>query len=153
LTTESAPQRFLDGAAAEYDARPSPVDRKYVAYVSDESGAAQVYITTWPDAGQKAPASIEGGVWPRWKGDGTELYFAYNNDIYAVSVSYDPLHLGRPQILFSRPEYDDRQPYGWPASFDVTADGERFLTTEMVPDENLDPRIAIIESWAETVEK
>jgi hypothetical protein len=129
------------------------VDRKYVAYVSDESGTAQVYITTWPDVDQKAPASIEGGVWPRWKGDGTELYFAHNNEIYMVSVSYDPLRLGRPQKLFSRPEDDDRQPFGWPASYDVTANGERFLTTEMALDENLDPRIAIIENWAQTVEE
>ena len=151
LTKESKPQRFLSGAAGEYGAQPSPADKKYVAYVSDDSGAIQVYMTTWPDASQKLPVSVAGGAWPRWKGDGTELYFARENDIYVVSVTYDPLRLGRPQKLFSRPEQDDRQPFGWPATFGVTSDGQLFLTTELAPDENLNPQIAIIENWAHSV--
>jgi len=151
LSGESSPQRFLSGDAAEYDARPSPTDIRYVAYVSDESGETQVYLTTWPDAGQKVLVSIEGGVWPRWKGDATELYYAWDNYIYAVSISYEPLGVGRPQQLFARLERDDRQPYGWPATFGVTPDGERFLTTEVVQDASLDPRIAIVENWARSM--
>ena len=123
-----------------------------MAFVSDESGTGQVYLTTWPDAGQKLPVSIDGGFWPRWKADGTELFFAHRNDIYAVEVFYEPLRLGRPTKLFSRPELDDRQPYNWPATFDVTADGQRFLVTERVVDENLDPSIAIIPNWAAALE-
>ena len=151
LTRESKPQLFLGGAANEYGARPSPADGRYIAYVSDESGALQVYMTTWPEADQKLPVSIEGGVWPHWKGDGTELYFAHESGIFAVDVMYDPLRLGRPQLLFSRPDHDDRQPFGWPSTFGVTSDGERFLTTELAPDQNLNPQIAIIENWADTV--
>jgi Tol biopolymer transport system component len=151
VSTGSTPQRFLAGAAAEYGARPSPVDSRYVAYVSDESGDLQVYITTWPDADQKLPVSIGGGLWPRWKGDGTELYFALDDKIYAVPISYEPLGVGRPRELFTRLERDDRQPYGWPATFGVTPDGERFLTTEIVQDDSLDPRIAIVENWAQTM--
>ena len=151
LSNGSAPQRFLSGAAAEFDARPSPVDTKFVAYVSDESGENQVYLTTWPDADQKLLVSIEGGVWPRWKGDGTELYYAYDDRIYAVAISYEPLSVGRPVELLTRLERDDRQPNGWPATFGVTPDGERFLTTEIVLDESLDPRIAIVENWAQTM--
>jgi len=147
LTAEAKPRSFITGSAAEYAARPSPADQRYVAYVSDESGDDQVYLTTWPDADLKLPVSIDGGVWPRWKGDGTELYFAIGNDIFAVAVSYDPLQLGRPQKLFTRPEHDDRQPRGWPATFDVTADGQRFLVTELSDDDTMEPRIAIIPNW------
>ena len=57
-----------------------------MAYVSEESGSQQVYLTTWPDADQKLPVSLDGGMWPRWKGDGTELFFASGNDIFAVEV-------------------------------------------------------------------
>ena len=148
LVERGKPQLFLAGAAAEFSARPSPADSKYVAYVSDESGKEQVYLTTWPHADQKLSVSIDGGMWPRWKGDGTEIFFAHGNDIFAVTVSYNPLQLGSPRKLFSRPEFDDRQPFGWPATFDVTEDGLRFLVTELVVDENMDPSIAIVQNWA-----
>ena len=152
LTDDKGPQAFLTGEAAEFAGRPSPADHRFIAYVSDESGTGQVYLTTWPEADRKLPVSIDGGFWPRWKGDGSELYFAIKNDIYAVDVKYDPLSLGRPVKLFSRPEYDDRQPHGWPATFDVTADGERFLVTELVTGEQFDPGIAIIQNWASSLE-
>jgi len=151
LTRKSEPQRFLSSPAAEYGAVPSPADYTYVAYVSDESGRAQIYLTTFPGAERKVPVSIDGGVWPRWKGDGSELYFASGNDILAVSVSYDPLSVGKPQKLFSRPENDDRQPFGWPPTFDVTADGERFLVMDPVVSEETQPSIAIIPGWAATM--
>jgi len=152
MNGDGPPHPFLTSEAAEYAPRPSPADHRYVAYVSEESGVGQVYLTTWPDAGQKLLVSIDGGYWPRWKIDGTELFFALENDIFAVEVSYEPLRLGRPQRLFSRPEFDDQQPYGWPATFDVTADGERFLVTELLDDDNLDPSIAIIPNWASSLE-
>jgi Tol biopolymer transport system component len=153
LTGDQGPQPFLTGEAAEYDGRPSPADHHYVAYVSEESGTGQVYLTTWPDADQKLPVSIDGGYWPRWKEDGSELFFAIKNDIYAVDVKYDPLSLGRPVKLFSRPEFDDRQPQGWPSNFDVTADGEKFLVTELMTGEEFDPGIAIIQNWASSLEQ
>ena len=151
LKSEGKPQTFLNSEASEFAARPSPSDARYIAYVSDETGTGQVYLTTWPDADQKLQVSIDGGYWPRWNGDGTEMYFARGADIFAVEVSYEPLSLGRPVKLFSRPEYDDRQPYGWPAIFDVTSDGQRFLVTELVLDETLKPGIAIIQNWSNSI--
>lgn len=59
-----------------------------------------------------------------------------------VEVAYDPIQVSPPQLLFSRPDYDDRQPFGWPATFEVTADGERFLDTELVISEEDKPVIA-----------
>jgi Tol biopolymer transport system component len=153
LSSDPDPQLFLGGAAREYAARPSPSDSKYVAYVSDESGTDQVYLTTWPDADRKLAVSIDGGNWPRWKGDGSELYFAQADEIFVVDVTYDPLQLGEPRKLFSRPEYDDRQPFGWPAIFDVSLDGERFLMTELVVDPTLRPRIAVVENWSAALDQ
>jgi serine/threonine protein kinase len=152
LTGDAGPQPFLTGDAAEYAARPSPADHRFVSFVSEESGTGQVYLTIWPDGGQKLPVSVDGGYWPRWKADGSELFFASGNDIFSVEVLYEPLRLGRPTKLFSRPEFDDRQPFGWPPTFDVTADGERFLVTELLVDANMDPSIAIIQNWASSLE-
>jgi len=152
LTSDEGPQPFLTGEAAEYAARPSPADPRFVAYVSEESGSGQVYLTTWPDADQKLLVSIDGGFWPHWKQDGSEMYFAKGNDIFAVEVYYEPLGVGRPTKLFSRPDNDDRQPMGWPATFGVTADGERFLMTELIIDDSLDPSIALIQNWSSSTE-
>jgi len=148
LTGDRKPKRFLATAAAEYGAVPSPANHKYVAYVSDESGKHQIYLTSFPDADIKLAVSLDTGLWPRWKGDGSELYFADGNDIYAASVSYDPLRVAPPVKLFSRPDPDDRQPFGWPPTFDVTADGTRFLVTEIVERGDVEPFIGIIPNWA-----
>jgi hypothetical protein len=42
LTGNPDPQPWLTGEAAEYGARPSPANPRYVAFVSEESGAGQV---------------------------------------------------------------------------------------------------------------
>jgi hypothetical protein len=118
-----------------------------VAYVSDEGEQPQIYLTTWPTPGRRWVASVNGGFWPRWKGDGSELYYAKGADIFVVKVTYDPVQVRPPQLLFSRPDHDDRQPYGWPATFGVTADGERFLDMELVVSEEDKPVIAVIPGW------
>ena len=144
------PEPFLNSAAAEYGARPSPKDIHVVAYVSDEGGKPQIYLTTWPTPGRRWVVSVDGGFWPRWNGDGSELYFANGADIFVVKVAYDPVQVSPPQLLFSRPDYDDRQPFGWPAPFSVTADGERFLDTVLGASEEDKPVLAVIPGWGAT---
>ena len=50
-------------------------DGRFVAYVSNESGAAEIYVQTFPDGGGKWQVSSSGGVDPSWRGDGKELYY------------------------------------------------------------------------------
>jgi hypothetical protein len=75
-------------------------------------------------------------------------------DLESVAVSVGEMECSwRPVKLFSRPDFDDRQPQGWPSTFDVTDDGERFLTTELVTGDKFDPGIAIIQNWASSLEQ
>jgi eukaryotic-like serine/threonine-protein kinase len=50
-------------------------DGKWIAYQSDESGANQIYVQSFPPSGGKWQISTSGGSAPRWRGDGKEIYY------------------------------------------------------------------------------
>jgi Tol biopolymer transport system component len=60
--------------AEELIAQLSP-DGRWVAYQTNESGRFEVVVQPFPDAGGKWQVSSAGGVSPRWRADGKELYF------------------------------------------------------------------------------
>src|SRR5207253_1385437 len=65
---------FRSTPAFESSARFSP-DGKWVAYVSNESGKAQVYLSSFPEHGPKVQVSENGGSNPIWSTDGKKIYF------------------------------------------------------------------------------
>ena len=50
-------------------------DGRWVAYQSNESGRFEIYVQPFPGPGGKWQASTAGGVHPRWRPDGKELFF------------------------------------------------------------------------------
>lgn len=114
-------------------------NHRWIAYVSSESGRGEVYVQS-VEAGSspvqgKWIVSKGGGNNPRWRRDSRELYYnAPDNKVMAVDVaatgSFQP---GPPHALFEGPARspvrggNDTSP-----SYDVTADGKRFLF--LVPD-------------------
>jgi Tol biopolymer transport system component/predicted Ser/Thr protein kinase len=63
-------------------------DGKWLAYVSTESGAPQIYVQSFPERGGKWQVSAAGGTQPRWARDGKELYFlAPDRRLMAVAVA------------------------------------------------------------------
>ena len=50
-------------------------DGRFIAYTSDETGRAEVYIQTFPPSGGKWQVSTAGGDQAQWRADGRELYF------------------------------------------------------------------------------
>jgi Tol biopolymer transport system component len=63
----------------ETDARLSP-DGRWVAYVSDESGQADIYAAPWPK-GPRVRVSFAGGSRPRWGRDGRAVFFLRGGQI------------------------------------------------------------------------
>jgi serine/threonine protein kinase/Tol biopolymer transport system component len=122
------PVPFLQTRFIEDQGRFSPNGR-WVAYVSDQSGASEVYVRTFQSdfnggsasAGGSVRVSRGGGVAPRWRGDNKELfYLAPDGKMMAVDVTAaDEFRIGTPAPLFQTP----------PGAFvgDVAADGKRFL--------------------------
>lgn len=61
-------------------------DGRRVAYASDESGAFDVYVDSFPKAGARIRITTAGGTEPRWSHDGSELYFRRGSEIHAVRL-------------------------------------------------------------------
>ena len=126
LGTDGDARPWLVTPANEWGATFSP-DGRFVAYVSDESGEAEVYVSSYPVASSRTPISTGGGLQPVWSPNGRELFYRslYGFSLLAVEVHGGAdLSVGRPNELFERRFFrgNDIAP-----TFDVSPDGERFL--------------------------
>lgn len=144
LTGDRAPRPFLRTPFEERRARLSP-DGRWIAYDSDESGATEIYVQSFPDPGGKWQVSTRGGVEPMWRADGKELfYLAPDRTLMAVPVSLAgaAFDAGTPQPLFPT-ELPVR--FG-KARFGPAPDGQRFLVA--VPEGDAGPApIQVVLHW------
>ena len=126
------------------EARFSP-DGRYVTYESNESGATQLYVASFPAFDDRRQLTAHGGAEPQWRSDGKELfYLTPDRKLMAVDVKTSPsLAFGVPHILFE-------VPLGNLSSFDlysVTRDGRRFLFPTLQRD-TVPPRpITVVVNW------
>ncbi len=146
---DGEPRKLLATGAAEWWSVPSP-DGRYLAYVSDESGENQVFVTSLPDLAGKWQISRNGGHWPRWRADGSEIVFADDQGIMSTEIDRSQgFRPGATRQLFPRPGI-----FGlpWPDGFDMSADAERFyLVRGHVEDDDAvvaAPRIVVVQNWA-----
>ena len=145
LPSEGDPQPFLTGPANERSARFSP-DGSALAYVSDESGEFQVYVTSFPEPGSRIVVSINGGLSPIWSSDGDELYFRQGSKVMAARVSVAPeIEASRPELLFDGPYTVDLSGH---QRYDVAPDG-RFLMVE----NSEDFRVVVVEGFFEELKR
>ena len=142
------PKVFLSTPAAESSPKLSP-DGRFVAYVSNESGRHEVYVRPFPAGAGRWQASLNGGEQPRWRNDGKELFYVENETAMMampVSAAGQALTLGQPQRLFESADLDFRG-FPWP-QYDVSADGQRFLTSTPV-ESDAALSIHIVLNWFE----
>lgn len=101
MTGDTPRSWFLQTPANEGQPRISPNGR-WMAYTSDESGRQEIYVQSFPVPGNKRRISSNGGSWPRWRSDGTELiYVAPGRQVMSVSVhTGDRFTAGSPTLLF-----------------------------------------------------
>ena len=111
------------GAGNLANPRWSP-DGRWLAYVSDETGAAEVYVRPMSGPGVAVRVSTAGGEIPRWRADGRELYYrAPDGAIMAVGVRSDAaIALSSPRVAVARPPFSRTV-----RTFDVTPDGGQFV--------------------------
>ena len=133
------PTRFLAVKGSETNGQISP-DGSWVAYASDESGAWEIYVTSFPGAAGKWQVSRGGGSEPRWRGDGKEIfYIAPSGVLMAVPINTAGVFsTGPPTPLF---QIHGRAPISSTDLFtyDVTKDGRRFLVNRYVKPEHVAP--------------
>jgi Tol biopolymer transport system component len=62
-------------------------DGKWIAFQSNESGHAEIYVQPFPGPGPKSRVSSNGGIQVRWRPDGRELfYLAADGRLMAVPI-------------------------------------------------------------------
>ena len=142
---------FLATEFNETAARFSPDDR-WVAYQSDESGRAEVYVRAFtppstsgaPVAGVKLLVSTTGGRTPRWPRNGKELfYLSLDGKVMAVDVTLSPtFHVGTPHSLFQAPRVSNNA-----VLWDVTSDGKRFLFAAPSTEEDATVPYTVVLNW------
>jgi eukaryotic-like serine/threonine-protein kinase len=122
------PSMFLETAFDKLTVRVSP-DSRYVAYASNESGQYQIFVQTFPDpAGGRWQITSEGGIEPKWRRDGKELYYlGFDGKLMAVPVTGGAgFTTARPVALFQTPLTVNRSQPVRERRYDVAPDG-RFL--------------------------
>src|SRR6516225_8358058 len=85
-------------------------DGHWVAYTSNESGQSEIYVIPFPPiaSGGRWQVSKGGGVQPRWRRNGKELFYISPDwKMMAAPVSTTPtFSSGTPQALFDTEEVD-----------------------------------------------
>jgi dipeptidyl aminopeptidase/acylaminoacyl peptidase len=134
LTGDQTPRAFIESTFDRIQARISP-DSNYVAYTTNESGTFQIVVQTFPDPnGGKWQISAEGGVEPKWRRDGKELYYlALDGKLMAVPITgSSPFNAGKPAPLFQTSLTVTRNSPTRDRRYDIAPDG-RFLMVVPVP--------------------
>jgi Tol biopolymer transport system component len=121
-------------------------DGHWVAYTSNESGLSEIYVIPFPPSpdGGRWLVSKGGGVMPRWRRDGKELfYISPNSQMMAVDVAASQVFKsGNPHPLFQTDIVDTGIRTG-PMSWDIAPDG-RFL---IISETSTDASINVVLNW------
>lgn len=118
-------------------------DGAWVAYTSEESGQREVYAIPYPGPGGKRQISTEGGLFPRWRPGGKEIYYlTTQGDLMAAEVAArnGTLEVGKLQRLFSGIPTSRGYPYA------PTADGQKFIIVQGSAAESAPP-LTLIQNW------
>ena len=154
LDGKQPPSVFLNSKFEERSPQFSP-DGRWVAYMSDETGRPEIYLRPFPASSGQFPVSTTGGIAPRWRKDGKELYYiAPDSKLMAVSMATTgrapemgaPVALFRPYIL-----YGGTIAPGVHWQYDVAPDG-RFLIN-VTPGDVVTPPITVIQHWQAGIKK
>jgi eukaryotic-like serine/threonine-protein kinase len=142
---ERKPFVVVQSSANEDQGQFSP-DGHWVAYTSNESGLSEIYVIPFPPSpsGGRWLVSKGGGVMPRWRRDGKELfYISPDSQMMAADVTTNPVFKsGNPQALFQTDMADTRIRTG-PMSWDIAPDG-RFL---IISETSTDASITVVLNW------
>jgi Tol biopolymer transport system component len=144
---------FVRTGFNENEGRFSP-DGRWIAYVSDESGAKEIYVRAFTSdftsgsagVGSSTRISRGGGVSPRWRDDGRELYYlSPDGKMMAVEVAKEPGFMTQvPVPLFQTPSGTTMG--------DVAADGQRFLLVTPVGPSASSP-FTVVLNWTSGLKK
>jgi Tol biopolymer transport system component len=141
--TDRMAHTVIEGRGITTHARVSP-DGRWVAFANGDTGPFQIYIQDYPAPSGRWQVSTSGGIQPKWRRDGKELfYLSLDSRLMAVPVTLGALpEIGKPQPLFQT-GIESITGFTW-HQYDVTRDGQHFLinTPEIVK-----PPVTVVLDW------
>jgi len=120
----ASPRPYVRAPFNQVAGRFSP-DTRWVAYQSDDSGRAEVYVQSFPEPREKIRISTAGGRYPEWGPAGRELFYVSSDEkLMAVTlkVGTGSLEPSLPRELFQLPSGVTGL-----GPFELSPDGQRFL--------------------------
>ena len=127
-------------------------DGKWIAYASRETTTFQVFVAPFPWTGAKWQVSTTGGVMPRWRRDGKELYFLKvgSGDVMMAQVDGHgaSFEVGEVHAIFT---LENMSPGTGSAQYAVNNNGQRFLVIT-TGDAAIQP-LTLLENWTAELKK
>lgn len=147
LAGDKTPHAVATTDANERAARFSP-DGHRIAYESNESGASEVYVRSFPESGGRFQVSAGGGTEPVWSRDGSRLFYRNAGKMFAADLATTPVLVVKSRVtLFEGPYYQD----GFIASYDVSGGAsQRFLMLK-ANDANLP--VVVVTNWIDELKR
>jgi serine/threonine-protein kinase len=141
LEGDRKPQPFLRTKFNEWFPVFSP-DGHWIAYGSDESGRAEIYVRPFPGPGGETQVSTEGGDRAVWSRDGRELFYRNGSKLIAVPIELKPsFKPGTPRLLWEG-NYLVTGHY-----FDVMPGAKQFLFIKEVERPHTATGINVVLNW------
>jgi DNA-binding winged helix-turn-helix (wHTH) protein/Tol biopolymer transport system component len=155
VESDSEVREVATTSYSESNAALSPNGR-WLAFASDRTGRPEVWVKRYPD-GVPVRVSRDGGVEPRWSGDGQELFYLQGNAMMAAAVAVEAnaeLSFRAAVGLFTEPSLY-RDPSVSSHTYDVGRDG-RFLMihqSRSTTDAAGSSSIVVVENWLEELQQ
>ncbi len=140
------PSSFLQSDFDKKEVRFSP-DGRYLAFVANDSGQPEAYVTPFPGPGEKVRLSSGGARLLQWSRDGRALlYVSPDGRMMSLPVQTSPsLRTGTPTALFTIPGR------AW-LNFRLSNDGKKILA--VVPESAADEQpMTVVVNWPATLAK
>jgi len=119
-------------------------DGKFLAYESNESGSAEIYVTTFPSGEGKWQVS-HGGAGPRWSRAGDRIFYIAADRLMEVALDRVPAPTaGMPKSLIFGPAIGARILV---VGFEPSADGTRFLIPRASSIDSEGGSVHFVEQW------
>ena len=125
-------------------------DGRWIAFLSDKTGAYEVFVRRFPDVdGWEQQLSSGNAEDPRWSPLGNEILYRDGNRLMSVEVETEPVfEAGTPEQIWEIPFHNS---VGF--SFVVSDDAQRFLVNRPIDAETRNPPIRVIFNWFEELKR
>jgi Tol biopolymer transport system component len=132
-------------ASSEHGAALSP-DGRWLAYTSNFTGRAQVYLQPLSNSNERWQVSgAAGGSEVRWGADDREVLYRRADSVFAVDLTLEPEVVAGPESFLFAGKY---QAAGVDTRFDVTRDGRQFVMVRVAGDSR-GTTLHVVMNWFE----